>query len=116
MRSIDWTIIPSIWWENSPIVIQESFFHGRPMICSNIGGMAEKITDGVDGLHFRVGSSEDLVDRMIGGAHESGALGSTPRPASQAPISYRGMRPAAPRLSTSDLAAEKAKRNTAPPP
>jgi glycosyltransferase involved in cell wall biosynthesis len=65
MRSIDWTIIPSIWWENSPIVIQESFFHGRPMICSNIGGMAEKITDGVDGLHFRVGSSEDLVDRMV---------------------------------------------------
>src|SRR5690606_10206675 len=41
-----------------------SFFHGRPMICSNIGGMAEKITDGVDGLHFRVGSSEDLVDRI----------------------------------------------------
>ncbi|MDJ1159980.1 glycosyltransferase family 4 protein [Chelatococcus sp. SYSU_G07232] len=65
MRSIDWTIIPSIWWENSPIVIQESFFHGRPLICSNIGGMAEKITDGVDGLHFRVGSSEDLVDRMV---------------------------------------------------
>jgi glycosyltransferase involved in cell wall biosynthesis len=65
MQAIDWTIIPSIWWENSPIVIQESFFHGRPMICSNIGGMAEKITDGVDGLHFRVGSSEDLVDRMV---------------------------------------------------
>lgn len=64
MSSVDWTIIPSIWWENSPIVIQESFFHGRPMICSNIGGMAEKITDGVDGMHFRVGSSEDLVDRM----------------------------------------------------
>ncbi len=64
MRSIDWTIIPSIWWENSPIVIQESFFHGRPMICSNIGGMAEKITDGVNGLHFRVGSSQDLVDCM----------------------------------------------------
>lgn len=65
MQSIDWTIIPSIWWENSPIVIQESFFHGRPMICSNIGGMAEKITDGLDGLHFRVGSSEDLIDRMV---------------------------------------------------
>jgi glycosyltransferase involved in cell wall biosynthesis len=64
MRNIDWTIIPSIWWENSPIVIQEAFYHGRPMICSNIGGMAEKITDGMDGLHFRVGSSEDLVDRM----------------------------------------------------
>lgn len=65
MRSVDWTIIPSIWWENSPIVIQESFFHGRPLICSNVGGMAEKITDEVDGLHFRVGSSEDLIDRMV---------------------------------------------------
>jgi glycosyltransferase involved in cell wall biosynthesis len=60
MRNIDWTIIPSIWWENSPIVIQEAFFHGRPMIASNIGGMAEKVTDGVDGLHFRAGSSEDI--------------------------------------------------------
>lgn len=65
MTLADWAIIPSIWWENSPIVIQEAFFHGRPMICSNIGGMAEKIRDGVDGLHFRVGSAEDLADRMI---------------------------------------------------
>ncbi len=54
MQSIDWMIMPSIWWENSPIVIQEAFFHGRPIICSNIGGMAEKIADGVNGLHFRV--------------------------------------------------------------
>ena len=56
MRSVDWVIMPSVWWENSPIVIQEAFFHGRPIISSNIGGMAEKITDDVDGLHFRVGS------------------------------------------------------------
>ncbi|MFH1804523.1 MAG: glycosyltransferase family 4 protein [Pseudomonadota bacterium] len=65
MKLVDWTIIPSIWWENSPIVIQEAFFHGRPMICSNIGGMAEKIRDGVDGVHFRVGSAEDLADRLV---------------------------------------------------
>ncbi|AUG52713.1 glycosyltransferase family 4 protein [Thalassospira marina] len=65
MEMADWTIIPSIWWENSPIVIQEAFFHGRPMIASNIGGMAEKIEDGVNGLHFRVGSAEDLADRLI---------------------------------------------------
>jgi len=65
MRSADWLIMPSVWWENSPIVIQESFFHGRPLIASNIGGMAEKITDGVDGLHFRAGSAEDLADRLI---------------------------------------------------
>lgn len=65
MRSVDWVVMPSVWWENSPIVIQEAFFHGRPILSSNLGGMAEKITDEVDGLHFRSGSPEDLVDCMV---------------------------------------------------
>lgn len=64
MKDIDWVIVPSIWWENSPIVIQEAFLHGRPVISSNIGGMAEKVIHDVNGMHFRVGSVEDLVDRM----------------------------------------------------
>ncbi|MBX9909018.1 MAG: glycosyltransferase family 4 protein [Beijerinckiaceae bacterium] len=64
MRSVDWVVMPSIWWENSPIVIQECFHHGRPILSSNIGGMAEKITDEINGLHFRSGSPEDLVDCM----------------------------------------------------
>jgi len=64
MQSVDWVVVPSTWWENSPVVIQEAFFHGRPLIVSNIGGMAEKVRDGIDGLHFRVRSPEDLADRM----------------------------------------------------
>lgn len=52
MRNVDWVIIPSIWWENSPMVIQEAFVNGRPVIASDIGGMKEKITHEVDGLHF----------------------------------------------------------------
>jgi len=64
MRQIDWVLMPSVWWENSPVIIQEAFFHKRPLICSGIGGMAEKVRDGVDGLHFRVASPEDLADRM----------------------------------------------------
>ena len=64
IKDIDWVVMPSIWWENSPLVIQEAFLHGRPLICSNIGGMAEKVRPNVDGLHFRVGGVEDLVDRL----------------------------------------------------
>src|SRR5262249_57931996 len=52
MANIDWVIVPSIWWENSPLVIQEAFAYGKPVICSDIGGMAEKVTDRVNGLHF----------------------------------------------------------------
>jgi glycosyltransferase involved in cell wall biosynthesis len=61
MAEIDWVIVPSRWWENSPLVIQEAFLHGRPVICSGIGGMAEKVTDGVNGLHFRAGDARSLA-------------------------------------------------------
>ena len=65
MREVDWVIVPSTWWENSPVVIQEAFLHGRPVIASDIGGMAEKVRDRVDGLHFRAGSAEGLADRLV---------------------------------------------------
>jgi glycosyltransferase involved in cell wall biosynthesis len=69
MANVDWVIVPSVWWENSPMVIQESFLHGRPVICSDIGGMAEKVSDGVNGLHFRAGNAANLaatIRRAVG--------------------------------------------------
>ena len=72
MAGVDWTVVPSIWWENSPVVIQEAFLHRRPPITNDIGGMAEKVTDGIDGLHFRVGSPEDLADRLTQALLEPG--------------------------------------------
>lgn len=64
MASVDWVVVPSIWWENSPLVIQEAFQHRRPVICSDIGGMAEKVTHGVNGLHFRVGNPVSLAQTI----------------------------------------------------
>jgi glycosyltransferase involved in cell wall biosynthesis len=61
MEDLHWVLIPSIWWENSPLVIQEAFFHRRPIISSDVGGMAEKVRNGVDGLHFRVGDAYSLA-------------------------------------------------------
>ena len=64
LAQTDWSIIPSVWWENSPMVIQESFNHGRPLIGSDIGGMKEKVTDGKSGYLFRTRSAIDLT-RLI---------------------------------------------------
>ena len=64
MANVDWVVVPSIWWENSPLVIQEAFFQGRPVICSDIGGMAEKVTDGVNGLHFHTGDPRSLAQTI----------------------------------------------------
>lgn len=61
MGDVDWVVVPSIWWENSPLVIQEAFARGRPVICSDVGGMAEKVNDGINGLHFERGDAESLA-------------------------------------------------------
>ena len=62
MQNIAWVIVPSTWWENSPMVIQEAFLYGRPVICSDIGGMAEKVRSGVDGDLDVGGVGDDVVD------------------------------------------------------
>ncbi len=46
LNSIDILIVPSTWYENSPLVIQEAFLAGVPVITSEIGGMAELVKDG----------------------------------------------------------------------
>src|SRR4029077_16721602 len=61
MRELDWVVVPSTWWENSPLVIQEAFHHRRPVVCSDIGGMAEKVEDDVNGLHFTAGDPRSLA-------------------------------------------------------
>lgn len=61
MANVDWVIVSSIWWENAPLVIEEAFIHKRPVICSNIGGMAEKVEHEKSGLHFQVGDATDLA-------------------------------------------------------
>lgn len=68
MARIDWVVVPSVWWENSPVVIQEAFRFGRPLLCSNIGGMAEHVRDGIDGLHVGVGNSADWGETMLAAA------------------------------------------------
>lgn len=40
MARVDWCIVPSIWWEIFGLVISEAWMFGRPVICSNVGGMA----------------------------------------------------------------------------
>jgi len=61
MQSVDLILVPSIWWENSPVVIQEALRNRRPVICSDIGGMAEKVRDGIDGFHIPMGNPFALV-------------------------------------------------------
>ena len=72
MARIDWCIVPSVWWEIFGLVISEAWMFGRPVIASNVGGMKERIRDGVDGLHFNVGDARSLAETMRRAATEDG--------------------------------------------
>lgn len=61
LSSIDVLVVPSIWPENSPLVIQEAFLAGVPVVASRIGGIPEVVDDGRNGLLFRAGDSQDLA-------------------------------------------------------
>jgi len=61
---IDCLVMPSLWLENSPVVIQEAFAAGVPVIASGQGGMAELIEDGRSGRLFPAGDVGALAAHM----------------------------------------------------
>jgi glycosyltransferase involved in cell wall biosynthesis len=64
LSNIDVLVVPSIWYENSPLVIHEAFLAKIPVITSNLGGMAELVTHEKNGLLFEPGNVEDLIEKM----------------------------------------------------
>lgn len=67
-RDIDALVVPSVWFENAPMVIFEAFAAGVPVIASRLGGMANFVRHEVNGLLFRPGDPGDLaavLDRCV---------------------------------------------------
>lgn len=61
MSHASFSVIPSEWYENSPLVIYEAFSMGKPVIGATIGGVTEFIQPNKDGLHFTPGSDSQLA-------------------------------------------------------
>ncbi len=76
----DLTIVASVWHENSPVVIYESFQAGTPVVGSQFGGIPELIEHGETGYLFSAGDAVALAESLA--AHFS-------RP----PLQRRRMRP-----------------------
>ncbi len=79
MRGVDVVLVPSIWWENSPLIIQEAAAAGRPVIGSDLGGIREKLADLPGSMTFRPGDALDLADRIAAMAALA-PQGRTPEP------------------------------------
>lgn len=61
LSAIDILVVPSIWYENTPLVIWEAFAAGKPVIATNLGGMSEAVEHEVNGLLFERGDVAGLA-------------------------------------------------------
>jgi glycosyltransferase involved in cell wall biosynthesis len=67
LAGVDVAALPSIWWDCAPLAAAECLAARVPVIAPRLGGLAEAITDGVDGLLFDGLDVEDLarcLDRL----------------------------------------------------
>ncbi|MBK8099129.1 MAG: glycosyltransferase family 4 protein [Planctomycetes bacterium] len=76
LAGIDVLVVPSLWYENSPVTIQEANLAGVPVITTDRGGMAEHVLAGRNGLHFRLGDAADLRRTLQRLLDEPGLLAS----------------------------------------
>ncbi len=88
MSRVDWCIVPSVWWESFGLVVSEAWMFGRPVICSNAGGLAERNTHDVDALHFQLGDHRALAETIQRACTENGLwdrlVANLPEPPSRA--------------------------------
>lgn len=66
---LDVLVVPSLWYENTPLVIYSAQALGCPVVATDLGGMSEAVSHGDNGLLFSKGDVSELaslLDRLVG--------------------------------------------------
>ena len=58
---LDVLVVPSIWYENTPLVVYSAQAAGCPVIASDVGGISEVIKHEVNGILFERGNVTELA-------------------------------------------------------
>ncbi len=61
----DALLLPSLWYENAPVVVLEAAAYGLPVIGSRLGAIPEFVQNGVNGLLFEPGNPRSLADAIV---------------------------------------------------
>ena len=64
LSNFDLLCLPSTFSEMSPLVIQEAFAAGIPVLASDVYGNAEQVTIGENGWLFKFNDAKDLQDKL----------------------------------------------------
>ena len=71
LAGVDVAALPSMWWDCAPLAAAECLAARVPLVVPRLGGLAEAVRDGVDGLVFDAldaGSLAAALDRLAGEA------------------------------------------------
>jgi glycosyltransferase involved in cell wall biosynthesis len=69
LADVDIAALPSMWWDCAPLALAECLAACVPVLAPRLGGLAEAIRDGVNGLLFDALDAGDLarcLDRVAG--------------------------------------------------
>jgi len=64
LGEIDLLVVPSLWYENSPLTIHEAFLARVPVLASNLGGMKELVKEGRGGMLFEPNNPKNLAEKI----------------------------------------------------
>ncbi len=65
LQNIDVLVLPSIWFENAPLTLNEAAMSRTPILVSDRGGMLEFAQANNYGWTFRLGDKDDLARKML---------------------------------------------------
>jgi glycosyltransferase involved in cell wall biosynthesis len=75
LAEMDVLIMPSLWYENSPLMLLFALRSHTPVIASDVGGLSEFISDGGNGFLFKTGDAEGLRGVMRRFVDDTALLG-----------------------------------------
>lgn len=64
LADLDVLVVPSLWYENTPLVVYSAQAARCPVVASDFPGISEVIRDEVNGLLFEAGNSNALAGRL----------------------------------------------------
>lgn len=73
LSGIDVLVVPSVWYENTPLVVYSALAAKCPVIASNFPGMSEVVRDGWNGLLFEP-SNVDSLSGCLARLHQDPVL------------------------------------------
>jgi glycosyltransferase involved in cell wall biosynthesis len=75
LQNLDVLVVPSRWYENTPLVIQSALTTKTPVVATNLGGMSELIRHEFNGLLFTLNDHRSLAEQLLRLLRDKNLLG-----------------------------------------